>query len=146
MRLDKVSIDGFKNLRGLDLDFDERQLTTVLIGQHVAGKSNLIEAITQVCRWVDLRRNEPRFRYRVTYRIQPPGPAIPNSPSLCLGNFPGEPAIRVNGQEEKRTELKKRDTELLPDLLFDYFPGSSPADAALRPVSQERIFQIEATA
>ena len=77
MRLDKVSIDGFKNLRGLELDFDERQLTTVLIGQNGAGKSNLIEAITQVFRWVDLRRNEPRFRYRVTYRIQPQGPLTP---------------------------------------------------------------------
>ena len=61
MRLDKVSIDGFKNLRRLELDFDERQLTTVLIGQNGAGKSNLIEAITQVFRWVDLRRNEPHY-------------------------------------------------------------------------------------
>jgi predicted ATP-binding protein involved in virulence len=76
MRLDKVSIDGFKNVRGLELDFDERQLTTVLIGQNGAGKSNLIEAITQVFRWVDLRRNEPRFRYRVTYRIQPLGQTV----------------------------------------------------------------------
>ena len=72
MRLDKVSIDGFKNLRGLELDFDERQLTTVLIGQNGAGKSNLIEAITLVFRWVDLRRNEPRFRYRV------PDAAVPD--------------------------------------------------------------------
>jgi predicted ATP-binding protein involved in virulence len=32
MRLDHVYIDGFKNLRGVDIDFDEERLTTVLIG------------------------------------------------------------------------------------------------------------------
>lgn len=140
MRLDKVSIDGFKNLRGLELDFDERQLTTVLIGQNGAGKSNLIEAITQVFRWVDLRRNEPRFRYRVTYRIQPPGLAIPNPPSVCLSNFPGEPAIRVNGQEVKRTEFEKRKSEWFPDLVFGYYSGGSRRLEALFDSHQRRYY------
>lgn len=140
MRLDKVSIDGFKNLRGLELDFDERQLTTVLIGQNGAGKSNLIEAITQVFRWVDLRRNEPRFRYRVTYRIQPQGKAVPNPPSVCLSNFPGEPAIRVNGQEVKRTEFEKRKTEWFPDLVFGYYSGGSRRLEALFDSHQRRYY------
>lgn len=140
MRLDKVSIDGFKNLRGLELDFDERQLTTVLIGQNGAGKSNLIEAITQVFRWVDLRRNEPRFRYRVTYRIQPQGPAIPNPPSVCLSNFPGEPAIRINGQEVRRTEFEKHKAEWFPDLVFGYYSGGSRRLEALFDSHQRRYY------
>jgi ABC-type cobalamin/Fe3+-siderophores transport system ATPase subunit len=140
MRLDKVSIDGFKNLRGLELDFDERHLTTVLIGQNGAGKSNLIEAITQVFRWVDLRRNEPRFRYRVTYRIQPPGPAMPNPPNVCLSNFPDEPAIRLNGQEIKRTEFDKRKAELFPDLVFGYYSGGSRRLEALFDSHQRRYY------
>lgn len=140
MRLDKVSIDGFKNLRGLELDFDERQLTTVLIGQNGAGKSNLIEAITQVFRWVDMRRNEPRFRYRVTYRIQPQGSAVPNPPSVCLSNFPGEPAIRVNGQEVKRTEFEKRKAEWFPDLVFGYYSGGSRRLEALFDSHQRRYY------
>jgi ABC-type cobalamin/Fe3+-siderophores transport system ATPase subunit len=140
MRLDKVSIDGFKNLRGLELDFDERQLTTVLIGQNGAGKSNLIEAITQVFRWVDLRRNEPRFRYRVTYRIQPQGPAVPNPPSVCLSNFAGEPAIQVNGQEVKRAEFEKRKAEWFPDLVFGYYSGGSRRLEALFDSHQRRYY------
>lgn len=140
MRLDKISIDGFKNLRCLELDFDERHLTTVLIGQNGAGKSNLIEAITQVFRWVDLRRNEPRFRYRVTYRIQPLGSAVPNPPSVCLSNFPGEPAIRVNGQEVKRTEFEKRKTEWFPDLVFGYYSGGSRRLEALFDSHQRRYY------
>ena len=69
MRLDKVYIDGFKNLKQLEVVFDEREVTTVVIGQNGAGKSNLIEAIIHIFRWADLRRNEPRFHYRVDYRI-----------------------------------------------------------------------------
>lgn len=105
--IDKVYIDGFKNLKQLEVDFDESKLTTVLIGQNGAGKSNLIEAITQVFRWVDLRRNEPRFHYRVDYRIQPPGKLVPQPPRVTLSNVPGEPAIRLNGKEVKRTEFEK---------------------------------------
>jgi predicted ATP-binding protein involved in virulence len=39
MRLGKVCIDGLKNLKQLEVGFDERQLTTALIGQNDAGKS-----------------------------------------------------------------------------------------------------------
>jgi predicted ATPase len=69
MRLDRVYIDGFKNLKGVDIDFDEERLATVVIGQNGAGKSNLIEAITDVFRFVDMNRGAPRFRYEIDYRI-----------------------------------------------------------------------------
>ena len=69
MRLVDVYIDGFKNLKDVDVDFDEDRLTTVLIGQNGTGKSNLIEAITDVFRFVDINRGEPRFRYEIDYRI-----------------------------------------------------------------------------
>ena len=140
MRLDKVSIDGFKNLRALELDFDERQLTTVLIGQNGAGKSNLIEAIAQVFRWVDLRRNEPRFSYRVAYRIQPLGHTVAEPPRVCLSNFPGEPAICVNGQEVKRTEFERRKAEWFPDLVFGYYSGGSRRLEALFDSHQRRYY------
>lgn len=140
MRLDKVSIDGFKNLQRLELDFDERQLTTVLIGQNGAGKSNLIEAITQVFRWVDLRRNEPRFHYRVAYRIQPPGHTVPEPPRVCLSNFPGEPAICVNGREVRRIEFEKRKTEWFPDLVFGYYSGGGHRLEALFDSHQRRYY------
>jgi len=56
MRLDKVYIDGFKNLNDCMADFDESRLTTVVIGQNGAGKSNLIEAIVYIFRSVDFNR------------------------------------------------------------------------------------------
>lgn len=125
MRLDKVYIDGFKNLKQLKVDFDELKLTTVVIGQNGAGKSNLIEAITQVFRWVDLRRHEPRFHYRVEYRIQPRSGTATEPSRVTLSNVPGEPAIRVDGQEVKRTEFEKHKDDWFPDLVFGYYSGSS---------------------
>ena len=124
MRLDKVYIDGFKNLKQLEVDFDERHLTTVLIGQNGAGKSNLIEAIAQVFRWVDLRRHEPRFHYRVDYRIKPRTGAVAQATRVTLSNVPGEPLIRIDGQEVKRTEFEKRKGDWFPDLVFGYYSGS----------------------
>ena len=124
MRLDKVYIDGFKNLKQLEVDFDERHLTTVLIGQNGAGKSNLIEAIAQVFRWVDLRRHEPRFHYRVDYRIKPRAGAVAQATRVTLSNVPGEPAIRIDGKEVKRTEFEKRKGDWFPDLVFGYYSGS----------------------
>ncbi|MBS3996461.1 MAG: AAA family ATPase [Hydrogenophaga sp.] len=140
MRLDKVYIDGFKNLKQLEVDFDESKLTTVLIGQNGAGKSNLIEAIAQVFRWMDLRRNEPRFQYRVDYRIQPPGPMVPQPPRVTLSNVPGEPAIRVDGKEVKRTEFEKRKQEWFPDLVFGYYSGGSRRLESLFDSHQRRYY------
>jgi ABC-type cobalamin/Fe3+-siderophores transport system ATPase subunit len=132
MRLDKVTIDGFKNLKQLEVDFDERRLTTVLIGQNGAGKSNLIEAITQVFRWVDLRRQEPRFQYRVDYRI--------SGARVSLSNMPGEPAIRVDGQEVKRTEFEKHMDRWFPDLVFGYYSGGSRRLESLFDSHQRRYY------
>lgn len=140
MRLDRVYIDGFKNLKQLEVDFDESKLTTVLIGQNGAGKSNLIEAITQVFRWVDMRRNEPRFQYRVDYRIKPHAGDAAEAARVTLSNVKGEPAIRVNGKEVKRTEFEKRKEDWFPDLIFGYYSGGSRRLEVLFDSHQRRYY------
>lgn len=132
MRLDKVYIDGFKNLKQLTVDFDESKLATVLIGQNGAGKSNLIEAITQVFRWVDLRKHEPRFQYRVDYRI--------SGARVTLSNVSKEPVIRVDGKEVKRTEFERRKAEWFPDLVFGYYSGGSRRLESLFDNHQKRYY------
>ncbi|MGH8389177.1 MAG: AAA family ATPase [Pseudomonas sp.] len=133
MRLDRVYIDGFKNLKQLEVDFDERNLTTVLIGQNGAGKSNLIEAITQVFRWVDLRRQEPRFQYKVEYRI--------DKARVSLSNIEGEPPIRVDGKEVKLTVFERRKSEWFPDLVFGYYSGGSRRLESLFDSHQRRYYE-----
>ncbi|MGO4519251.1 AAA family ATPase [Dyella sp. 2RAF44] len=117
MRLDRVYIDGFKNLKKLEVSFDEKPLTTVIIGQNGAGKSNFIEALATIFRWVDLRRNEPRFHFRVHYRI--------GSVGVALSNIHEEPAIAVDGRKVDRAEFERRKPEWFPDLVFGYYSGGS---------------------
>lgn len=142
MRLDKVYIDGFKNLNQLAVDFDEDKLTTVVIGQNGAGKSNLIEAITQVFRWIDLRRSEPRFSYRVTYRIKPREQAGQPSSAVqvTLSNVAGEPAILVDGKAVARAEFERNKTRWFPDLVFGYYSGGSRRLEALFDSHQRQYY------
>ena len=69
MRLDRVYIDGYKNLKDVEANFDEKRLTSVVIGENGAGKSNLLEAIVDVFRFVDIGQGKLRYRYEVDYRI-----------------------------------------------------------------------------
>ena len=56
MKLDKLWIKDFKNLKDFTIDFDVEQKTTVLIGHNGTGKSNLIEALVIIFRDLDLDR------------------------------------------------------------------------------------------
>jgi predicted ATPase len=117
MRLDHVYIDGFKNLKNVEIDFDESRLTTVVIGQNGTGKSNLIEAITDVFRFVDLNRGKPAFRYEIDYRI--------GRSNIRLTNREGTPSVIVNGEELTRTAFVSRQGDIFPDLVFGYYSGGS---------------------
>ena len=69
MRLDKVFIDGFKNLKQLTADFDENRLTTVVIGQNAIAapaQTNAATSATVVARFhspgmLAVDRPEPRL-------------------------------------------------------------------------------------
>ncbi len=117
MRLDRVYIDGFKNLRGVDVDFDETRLTTVVIGQNGAGKSNLIEAIIDVFRFVDLNRGAPRYVYEIDYRI--------GNHKVRLSNRSGQASIEVDGRVIARSAFERDKPEIFPDLVFGYYSGGS---------------------
>jgi len=49
MKLLKLEISTFKNLRDFSIDFSQT-LTTVLLGQNGTGKSNLLEALIVIFR------------------------------------------------------------------------------------------------
>ncbi|HEX8209293.1 MAG TPA: AAA family ATPase [Longimicrobium sp.] len=115
MRLDRVYIEGYKNLHGITVDFSTETLTTVIIGQNGTGKSNLIEAITDVFRYVDINRGDIRFRYEVDYRIA--------GNSVRLTNRGRAPAVLVNGKALSRGEFEAERSQLFPDLVFGYYSG-----------------------
>lgn len=134
MRLDKVHIDGFKNLKNVSIDFDETRLTSVVIGQNGTGKSNLIEAIIEVFRSVDLGRNAPRFAYTLDYRI--------DGRQITLTNAEGAEAILVNGALISRNQFSKQKSDFFPDLIFGYYSGAGRRLEALFDAHQRRYYDV----
>lgn len=134
MRLDRVFIDGFKNLKHAEADFDESRLTTVIIGQNGAGKSNLIEAIVDVFRSVDLNRSPPRFRYEIDYRL--------DGKSIRLSNLDGRPAIISAGKILSRTEFDRNKSQYFPDLVFGYYSGGGRRLERLFDSHQRRYYDV----
>ena len=67
MRLDRLAVRDFKNLRDIEIDFDAEKLETVVIGQNGTGKSNVIEAIATIFRDLDDPKHQTSFAYQIDY-------------------------------------------------------------------------------
>jgi len=117
MRLDRVFIDRFRNLRNLEVSFSARDLATVLIGRNGSGKSNLFEAITEVFRSVDFGREQTQFSYEIDYRI--------DQHSVRLTNLRGEPSIFVDERKLSRPEFERNKSKFFPGLIFGYYSGAN---------------------
>ena len=120
MKLDKLWIKDFKNLKDFTIDFDVEQKTTVLIGHNGTGKSNLIEALVIIFRDLDLDRS-PKFAYKLDYlcrdyRVQIEADPDSNPKYLFL----------VDGEKIARTKFTKDpDRTYLPNNVFAYYSGPS---------------------
>ena len=66
MRLHKLWVGNFKNLRDVTIDFDNESPTTVLVGRNGTGKSNILEALTIIFRDLDLGHIPP-FQFKLSY-------------------------------------------------------------------------------
>jgi predicted ATPase len=118
MRLDRIWIRGMRNLEEIEVDFDEGQLTTVIIGQNGSGKSNLIEAIVNIFRNADLKKEKtPPFDFELDYQI--------NGNKVRLRGENGKWEHQLNGKKIPRDSFQERKNELLPDLVFGYYSGGN---------------------
>ncbi|MBP6281955.1 MAG: AAA family ATPase [Leptotrichiaceae bacterium] len=74
MRINKVTIKNFKNLQNFTIEFDNTSMKTVLLGQNAVGKSNFIEALVLIFKYLDLStsssREVPPFDYTINYEIK----------------------------------------------------------------------------
>ncbi len=121
MRLDKLWIKEFKNLRDFDIDFDEKQMTTVLIGHNGTGKSNLIEAIVIIFRDLDLGR-PPKFSYNLTYFCRGWKIQIKADPEKKTNRT----VITVDGERVSFTKFTEKSGRIyLPKYVFAYYSGTS---------------------
>ena len=134
MRLLRVYIDGYRNLKNVEVSFDKDSLTTVVIGQNGSGKSNLIEAIVEVFRAHDFgEQAQLKFRYELVYETTGYDVIISNrgGPDERPPEFIREP-VKTGKNEIKLDTRKFIDSRTnaiksfhLPDLIFGYYSGSS---------------------
>lgn len=119
MRIDRLKIDNFKNLKDFQIDIDETQLTSVLIGRNGAGKSNLLEAIVIIFRDLDLCVPTKDFSYEIFYKCTGHIIQIKNSAKEKTQVF------FVDGERISRAAFYKERESVLPEHLFAYYSGPS---------------------
>lgn len=70
MKLKRLWINGYKNLNELELDFTDKNGILVLIGNNGSGKSNIIEAISEIFTALfkmGTPDRKPKFQYEIEY-------------------------------------------------------------------------------
>lgn len=70
MRIDRVYIKQFKNLKDFQIDLNDQEMKTILLGQNATGKSNLLEALVLIFKYLDLEKDIPsslELEYRIDY-------------------------------------------------------------------------------
>lgn len=134
MRLDWLKLKKFKNLEDFEIDFDEGELSTVLIGENGTGKSNVIEALVAIFRDLDLG-NRTEFPYAIAYQCH--GHRIEIDNGLNTKNL----SINVEGRAVSRAEFWKQKADFLPDNVFGYYSGASRRLEQLFDTHQTRYYR-----
>lgn len=118
MRLDRLSIPSYRNLQSFEIDFDESQSTTVLLGRNGSGKSNLIEAIVEIFRDLELSKASS-FDYKLKYECHGNAITVEHDQSKSSRRL----TIEVDGRRISMKEFEARAHELLPAHVFGYYSG-----------------------
>ena len=116
MRIDRVTIKNYKNLKDSTIDFDESQTTSVVIGKNGAGKSNLLEALVIIFRDLDLDDDTTVFDYEIIYRCK--------DHNIKISSYEGKRIIKVNGDVISKSQFKTNKDEYLPSNVFAYYSGN----------------------
>lgn len=138
MRIDRVFIDGFRNLKNVEADFNENCLTTVVIGQNGSGKSNLIEAIVEIFRHLDPPSSRVSGKLRFTFEIV----YIIRGRTVRVGNREGTTKVIVDDRPMSMSQFQGEKATLFPDLIFGYYSGTGRRLEKLFDDHQSRYYGV----
>ncbi|HBA53015.1 MAG TPA: AAA family ATPase [Syntrophorhabdus aromaticivorans] len=117
MRIDRLKLVDFKNLKDFKIDFDESQPTTIVLGRNGSGKSNLIEALIEIFR--DLEEGKVSgFPYEIEYLCHNHRIVVANDTKNKKRQ-----GISVDGGGVSRSEFAAMLHEVLPKHIFAYYSG-----------------------
>ncbi len=145
MKIDKLWLDGFKNLRDFRIDFDEQSLTSVIVGRNGSGKSNLLEALIIIFRDLDLGK-PPVFKYQLDYVCRNYRVHIDADPERLGSTL----KISVDNEGISFNDFLKTEQEdehgqfvksYLPKYVFGYYSGPSNRMEIHFEEHQERFYR-----
>jgi predicted ATPase len=126
MRIERLELPAFKNLRDFAIGFDPGAQTTMLVGRNGTGKSNLIEALVRIFR--DLIQHKSGaavgtdFAYRLTYEIRNHSVVVEHDPA----GGSAKTTVTLDGTAISVRALKlDGERDYLPQTVFAYYSGPS---------------------
>ncbi len=122
MRIDWLKIPNHRNLRNLEINFDQKEdePITVLLGHNGSGKSNLFEAMVEIFRELEFAR-PASFAYSIKYFCYGNTIEVNSNPEASR-----RMKIIVNGKTTSQSEFRKSIDFYLPRYVFAYYSGWSP--------------------
>jgi predicted ATPase len=120
MKINRLFIPNYHNLRDFEIRFDKEQSTTVLLGQNGSGKSNLIEAIVEIFSYLE-RGLPSSFAYIIDYQCRERQIVIDADPARPTRRL----MITVDDEPVTLTAFKSNLAGYLPSYIFAYYSGWS---------------------
>lgn len=132
MRINKIYIEKFKNLRDFSINLNEECMSTVLLGQNAAGKSNLLEALVIIFRDLDLD-DQTSFNYSLEYECNENILKVDGNLDFTskykftfLGSKKeGKKELLKNPRAISKAEILRNKAQYLPKYVFSYYSGVS---------------------
>ena len=111
MKIHSIYIDGYKNLKDMEIAMSEDSFVAAIIGNNGSGKSNILEALTQIFSAV-YNEKSVSFRYRICYSIY--------NDNFEISNLDGVKFLKNGkrvGKQDRRSSL--------PRSIFLYYCGET---------------------
>ncbi|KAA6319085.1 DNA replication and repair protein RecF, partial [termite gut metagenome] len=134
MRIYKVYIEDFKNLKQFEIDLSPNEMNTVLLGQNATGKSNFIEALVLIFKYLDLEKEPPKeltLKYRIEYECRGVRVVIDylkEKYDFHIGHkvvIEGQETWLMDGKSLSKAEFFRKKNDFLPKYVFTYYSGIS---------------------
>ncbi|MBW8244836.1 AAA family ATPase [Muricauda oceani] len=132
MRIDRVKIIDYKNLKDFTINLDKSKMETILLGQNATGKSNFIEALVLIFKHLDLE-SKPPFEYKIEYELRNFQIKVEcinsrykfQANTILKANIHGEKKKLVSLNSITNKEFFVNKNIYLPKYVFTYYSGVS---------------------
>lgn len=113
MKIKYLYINGYKNLKNLEIHFDEGSTVNAIIGNNGSGKSNILEAVTIIFSNVLESSNDIGFEFCIKYSIY--------ESVIEINNITGELKLLKNNKKVSRKYI----ISIIPKAIFLYYAGET---------------------